>query len=127
MGRRASKSSLGDRLPTITGKGTKGYDVILGFDPHSLTDGTFPGYRNDISLSGLKLLQVDPDVAIAALQSANGGSYAIYFGTLLGFDRLGIVLSDWRDLDSSERWIAAGSRKGYEVMVGTDDPDQIVR
>lgn len=109
------------------GKGAKGYDVILGFDPKILTDATFPAQPNKITIIGINIFHADPDMLISALKRENGGVYTVFYGSLFGFEQLGIVLNDWCDLNSSDRWIAAGSNKGYRVMVGSDEPDEIIR
>ena len=70
---------------------------------------------------------MDPAELIAILKLANGGFYAIYESSSLAFEHLGIVLSDWMSRDNNDRWIAAGSTKGYEIMTGKGEPDKIVR
>lgn len=107
------------------GKGERGYDVILGFDPEALTDATFPAQANPIHLGGLRLFEADPAAVVAALKAANGGSYGVY-DELFAFDQLGLVLSDWMDVDSSDRWVGAGSAAGYAIMTGGGEPDEVV-
>ena len=109
------------------GKGPAGYDVILGFNPNVLTDATFPSQPNEITILKHRIFHTDPAELIAILKQANGGFYAIYEGSSLAFEHLGIMLSDWLDLDSSDRWIAAGSVEGYKIITGGGDPDKIVR
>ncbi len=53
------------------GKGERGYDVILGFDPAALTDGTFPAQRNPIHVRGVQVFEADPIAVVAALEEAN--------------------------------------------------------
>ena len=109
------------------GKGPAGYDVILGFNPDVLTNGTFPSQPNEIRVLNHRIFHIDPTELLAVLKQANGGFYAVYDGELFAFEHLGIVLSDWLDLDSSDRWFAAGSVEGYKIMTAGDDPDEIVR
>ena len=108
------------------GKGERGYDVILGFDPQALTDGTFPAQANSIHVRGIRVFETDPVEVVAALKAANGGSYGIYDDSMFAFDRLGIVLNDWLDPASSDRWLAAGSKAGYAIMTGGGTPDDVV-
>ena len=108
-------------------RGARGYDVILGYNPDVLIGATFPSQPNEITILNHRIFHTDPADLIAVLKQANGGFYAVYEGSSFAFEHLGVVLSDWLDLDSSDRWIAAGSIDGYKIMVGDDPPDRIVR
>ena len=109
------------------GDDARSYDVILGFNPDVLTDATFPSEPNEITILNHRIFHTDPAELIAILKQANGGFYAIYEGSSLAFEHLGVVLSDWMSSEDDDRWIAAGSVKGYKVMIGKGEPDKIVR
>lgn len=123
---RSRTRSAPDDLRESRGQGARGYDVILGYDPERLTDATFPSRPNGVTVFGLDVFTTDPNRLVARLKQENGGAYAVVQDTLFAFERLGIVLSDWDDRDSSDRWLAAGSAKGYGIMVGSGGPDRIV-
>ncbi|MFH9173107.1 hypothetical protein [Methylobacterium sp. NPDC017609] len=122
---RSQRQYAPDDLRESRGQGARGYDVILGYDPERLTDATFPSRPNGVTVFGLDVFTTDPDRLVARLKQENGGAYAVVQDTLFAFERLGIVLSDWDDRDSSDRWLAAGSAKGYGIMVGSGGPDRI--
>ena len=109
------------------GGDARSYDVILGFNPDVLTDATFPSEPNEITILKHRIFHMDPAELIAILKQANGGFYSIYEGSSIAFEHLGIMLSDWLDLDSSDRWIAAASLEGYRIVTGGGNPDKIVR
>ena len=109
------------------GKGVAGYDVILGFNPNALLGGIFPSQPNEITILNHRVFHTDPDDLLAILKQINGGFYAIYHSDFFAFAHLGIVLCDWMNLDSSDRWIGACSVDGYITLTGKDDPDEIVR
>ena len=108
------------------GEEARSYDVILGFNPDLLIHATFPPEPNEIKILNHRIFHTDPAELIAILKQANGGFYAIYEGSSLAFEHLGIVLSDWMSDEDDDRWVAAGSVEGYKVMVGEGEPDKII-
>ena len=109
------------------GKGARGYDVILGYNPDVLIGATFPSQPNEITVLNHRVFHTDPVELIAILMQANGGFYAVYEESIFAFEHLGIGLSDWLEQDHNDRWIAACSIEGYKIMVGDDPPDRIMR